>query len=126
MYQHPDPARLREIAEEIVSGNTSSLPAVEYDLLDYEDWVEAAEMLIEGGDYATFLHFWAREIAYNEFCEWQYRVSPKGEYADFDNWIDSQCGWSRQEPYYTAMVGRYRQQYDAFLDKVNPHNFIDN
>lgn len=125
MYQHPDNSRLREIAEEIVSGNTSSLPAVEYDLLDFEDWLEAAEMLIESDDYATFRHFWAREIAYDEFCDWQYRVSAKGEYADFDNWLDSKCGWSRVEPYYTAMSGRYRKQYDAFLEKVDAQNFID-
>lgn len=78
----------RDDLELIASGDMSPLPKMDFLLCEDRDYMLAAVYTLdEGGDDSDLRWFLTRELAYQEFNEWQMRDESKREFVDFDDWL---------------------------------------
>ena len=81
------------LAAQIVAGDVSGLPRVDFPYYEISDFQDAAQSAVDGDDYAELKFMVQFQIDHDRFTEWknagQYvsdREFERREFTDFDAW----------------------------------------
>ena len=95
---------IQRLSAQILSGDYSGLPKVDYQHYAQGEWNTAAQYVMDSGDESEFAFMLAREIAYDDFARHGERV----DYAwgGFGNWFNAhEAIYARAAESYVPAMG---------------------
>lgn len=93
---------LQSLALQIIEGDHSGLPKVDFPLWENADWRDGAEECLQGDGGSLLRFLTARQEAYQLFVDWVGGDYERREDADFANWLVNKARWNR--PAYEAAL----------------------